>query len=357
MTMKYEKKIAFREDGKLTILQITDLHAFEEASPDDERSIHAAIAEAKPDLIIMTGDNISGYALETKEAARRAIKNFMDLLDPYGIPVAAVFGNHDDDRTPYTKAEQLAQYGAYGCFIGKPGFTAEKTVGGRHTVHTGNYNIPVYDSADSNRIVYNLWCFDSGSDHADPAVDSYGYVFPEQVEWYVKECEALKAANGGRIVPSMVFQHISPPHIVKALKEVPPGTPGAVGFAGSFYVLPDGTDRVVNWLHEAPCPPNTDLPEGWVQMNAMLEQGDVRAIFFGHDHINCFVLNYGGIDLVCSPGCGAHSYNDENMGFRVITLDKSRPETYETYTVLTSDLLAGISPIRRFYSKRFADNT
>ncbi|MCR5782046.1 MAG: metallophosphoesterase [Clostridia bacterium] len=347
------KKIAFREDGRLTILQITDLHAYEEAVPEDEESVRRVIGEAKPDIIIMTGDNISGYALGTKESARRAIKNFMDLLEPFGIPVAAVFGNHDDDRTPCTKAEQLAQYGTYGCFIGKPGFSAEMTIGGRHTVHTGNYSIPVYESAHSDRIVYNLWCFDSGSDHADPAVDSYGYVFPEQAEWYVKECEALKALNGGKPVPSMVFQHISPPHIVRALKEVPPDTPGSVGFAGSFYILPDGTDLSVNRLKEAPCPPNTDLPEGWVQMDAMLKQGDVRAIFFGHDHINCFVLDCGGIDLVCSPGCGAHSYNDGNKGFRVITLDKARPDSYETYTVRTNDLLSGESPVHRYYSKKF----
>jgi predicted phosphodiesterase len=333
-----QNKLFFNAEGRFTILQVADLHAFEASEPEDERALRRAVETVRPDLIVLTGDNISGYAIPTKAGARQAIKNYMDLLDSCGVPVAAVFGNHDDDKTPYTKFEQLAQYESYGCFVGCEGFTAERSIGGRHTVHTGNYHLPVYAGADSDRVVFNLWCFDSGSDHADPAVDSYGYVFPEQVAWYVKQSNKLKEANGGVPVPSLVFQHIAPPHIVRALREVPKGTPGAVAFAGSFYTLPDGVDPETNRLREAPCPPNTDLPEGYVQLDAMLRQGDVRAVFFGHDHINSFVVPYEGVDLVCSPGCGVHAYHDEQKGFRVITLDKRDLRRYETHTIRTDAL-------------------
>lgn len=337
--MQNGTKLFFQPSGRFTILQAADLHAFEQSEPEDEAALRRAVETVRPDLIVMTGDNISGYAIPTKTGAQRAIKNYMDLLDACGVPVAVVFGNHDDDRTPYTKFEQLAQYESYGCFVGREGFTATRTVGGRRTVHTGNYNLPLYESADSDRVIFNLWCFDSGSNHADPAVDSYGFVFPEQVDWYLQKSEELKKANGGVPVPSLVFQHIAPPHIVRALKEVPAGTKGAVAFAGSFYTLPDIVDPLVNQLREAPCPPNTDLPEGYAQLDAMLKQGDVRAVFFGHDHINSFVVPYEGIDLVCAPGCGVHAYHDAQKGFRVITLDRNDLWRYETHTVRTDTLL------------------
>ena len=347
-----KKRICFDEKGNLTILQVTDLHAFETQEEPDVLSLQRAVEESRPDLIILTGDNISGYACKTAESARLAIKHNMDVISAFGIPVAIVFGNHDDDKTPYSKREQIAQYAAYPCFIGCEGFVAERTVGGKHTVHIGNYNIPVFESKESARVVWNLWCFDSGSYHPDPAIDSYGYVFPEQVDWYVKTMNELKEVNGGTPVPSLVFQHIAPPHIVRVLKKVPPETPGAVAFAGAWYTLPDGTDLSKNWMREAPCPPNTDLPEGYCQLDAMVRQGDVKAVFFGHDHINSFVLDYKGIDLVCSPGCGFHAYNDEHKGFRVITLNKNDPDGYETYTVRTDELLQKNGKVTRLHMKR-----
>ena len=334
------KKICFNAGGRLTILQVTDLHTFAAPEPEDELSLRRAIEASSPDVIILTGDNISGYACGNRDSAGQAVKNNMDILESYGIPVAAVFGNHDDDRTPYTKYDQLEQYGSYSCFIGCEGVTAERNIGGKHTVSAGTYNIPVFESEKHDRPVYNLWCFDSGSDHPDPAVDSYGYVFPEQVEWYVKTEDALTENNGGVRVPSLVFQHISPPHIVRVLKEVPEGTAGAVRFAGSWYVLPDGVDPQKNWMREAPCPPDTDLDYAYAQVDAMLDHGDVKAVFFGHDHINAFTLDYRGIGLVCSPGCGYHSYNDEHKGFRVITLDKNDLSSYETRLLFTKDLLS-----------------
>ena len=333
------KKICFNDSGKLTILQVTDLHAHETPEPEDELSLRRAIETSSPDIIIMTGDNIAGYDCKTAESARLALKHNMDIIETCGIPVAAVFGNHDDDRTPYTKYEQLEQYQSYSCFIGVKGCTAERDIGGKHTVHAGTYNIPVYESANSETLLFNLWCFDSGSEHPDPNVDSYGYVLPEQVKWYAETEDELTKNNGGVKVPSFVFQHICPPHIVRVLKEVRDGTEGAVRFAGSWYALPDDLDPETNWMREAPCPPNTDLAEGYCQLDTMLDHGDVRAVFFGHDHINAFSVNYRGIDLVCSPGCGVNTYNDEHKGFRVITLNKNDLSAYETHIVFTKDLL------------------
>ena len=227
MSRLYGAHLTFGEDGKLKILQVADLQDDEVLGDSPKLLLRAAVERTKPDLIMMTGDNIAGYDCPTKEDAENAIRAFMDIFAEYDIPVAMVFGNHDDDQTPLTKDEQVAIYETYDCFIGCRGVTATKRVGDSTVKNVGTYNIPVFKSKDSGKILYNIWCFDSGNYNPDPAYGGYGYVMPEQVDWYVKTSRALQKANGGKVVPSIAFQHIAPPHIYRALKTVPPLTPGA----------------------------------------------------------------------------------------------------------------------------------
>lgn len=351
-------RISFGEDGKLTILQIADIQDNAFLSYLCKRSIVYAVEAAQPDLIVLTGDNIAGYSCKTDLLSRKAVKDVMDLFERIGVPVAMVFGNHDDDETTYTKLEQLEQYESYSCFVGSKGVVAELKVGENSTVNAGTYNVPVYESADSDKVAYNIWCFDSGNYNPDPAYGGYSYVLPEQVDWYVETSNALKQANGGEPVPSIAFQHIIPPHIYRALKEVDAGTSGAVEHGGKYYTLPDGTDPEKNWMNEAPCPPSTACEPAYAEVDAMLRQGDVKAVFVGHDHVNNFVVPYRGIDLVSSPGCTFSSYNDAHRGFRVITVDKENADTYETYTLSTDTLLregnsvdALLYNIRLFFDK------
>ncbi len=333
--------LSFNKDGKFTILQVADIQDNAVLSYFAKRAIVYAVEQAKPDLIVMTGDNIAGYNCKTKPLARAAIKQYMDVFEKLNVPVAMVFGNHDDDGTPYTKQEQIAQYETYSCFIGCEGVVETVTVGDKSSTNAGTYNIPIFASADSSDVAFNIWCFDSGNYNPDPAYGGYSYVFPEQVKWYVETSNALREANGGKPVPSFAFQHIIPPHIYSALKEVPAGTAGAVEHGGKYYVLPDNVDPKTNWLSESPCPPDTSFKPGYAQVDAMLEQGDVKAVFVGHDHVNSYVVPYKGIDLVSSPGITFSSYNDAHRGFRVITVDKANTDTYETYTLNAEELIRG----------------
>ena len=331
--------LAFGEDGKFTILQVADIQDDALLSNLAKQSIRNAVERSKPDLIVLTGDNIAGYSCGTKPLAKAALKAVMDLFEDIGVPVAAVFGNHDDDSTPYTKQEQIEQYESYSCYVGCAGVICEKTVGDNTVTNAGTYNVPVFASAQSDEIAYNIWCMDSGNYNPDSAYDGYGYVMPEQLSWYTEKSNELKEANGGEPVPSIAFQHIVPPQIYRALKEVDKGTEGAISYAGKYYTLPDGVDAETNWMNEAPCPPNIGFEPGYAELDTMIAQGDVKAVFFGHDHINSFIVPYEGVDLVSSPGITFHSYNDTNRGFRVITLDKNNTDSYETYTLNAEELL------------------
>ncbi len=311
-----DKTLKFGEDGKFRILQFADIqdNAFLEYAT--YQFIKDSVAELKPDLIVLTGDNISGGGSPTKTLAKFGIARFMSIFEKAGVPVAAVFGNHDSEG-PANKEDQMAMYQSYDCFVGCEG---EDLTG------CGNYNLPIY-SADGEEMLYTLWMIDSLTYNRQPEDDKdvayyendlegYACVHKDQIDWYVKTSNELKEANGGNPVPSMAFQHIIVPEIFDVLAKDKNGN----------WILPEGVDGE---LWETPCPPN--YSNG--QFDAMVAQGDVVAMFFGHDHKNNFIINNQGIDLVNTPGVGFSSYGDINRGARVIDLDVNDLSTYETEVI------------------------
>ena len=311
-----DKTLKFGEDGKFRILQFADIqdNAFLEYAT--YQFIKDSVAELKPDLVVLTGDNISGGGSPTKTLAKFGIARFMSIFEKAGVPVAMVFGNHDSEGLA-NKEDQMAMYQSYDCFVGYEG---EDLTG------CGNYNLPIYD-AKGEKMLYNLWMIDSLTYNRHPRnekdvayyendLEGYACVHKDQIDWYVKTSNELKEANGGKPVPSMAFQHIIVPEIFDVLAKDKNGN----------WILPEGVDGE---LWETPCPPN--YSNG--QFDAMVAQGDVVAMFFGHDHKNNFIINNQGIDLVNTPGVGFSSYGDINRGARVIDLDVNDLSTYETEVI------------------------
>ena len=124
----------------------------------------------------------------------------------------------------------------------------------------------------------------------------------------------------------MVFQHIIVNEIFDALEEVEKQKGAVKDDNGKYFVLPEGAKGT---LREIPCPGEVDS----LQFEKMVEQGDVKAMFFGHDHENDFEVSYNGIDIVNTPTAGFGAYGADNRGVRVITLDEKDTSTYETELV------------------------
>ncbi len=316
-----DKTLKFKADGEFKIMQLADLQDTSFATPATYDYIRAIVAEEDPDLIVLTGDNISGGTGDalTESIARmqveKAIDNTMSVFEELSIPVAVVFGNHDGESL-ISKYEQMAMYQSYGCCVG---FDEGDSLYG-----CGTYNLPVY-SSDGEKIVYNLWMFDSNM--YDDVYGGYDYVHEDQIEWYVNKSNELKAQNGGQVVPSMAFQHIIVNEIYDALVEVPEGTPNSIKYGEKWLGLPEGVEGN---LGEGPCPGTQDSQ----QFEKMVEQGDVKAMFFGHDHVNVFKIPYQGIDIVNSPTSGFGSYgNKETRGVRIITINENDTSTYETKVI------------------------
>lgn len=324
-----ENILKFNKDGKFTILNISDIQDGYPLNPLTKDYIEKTVDKVKPDLIVLTGDNISGYDIPEEKDAENAIKEFMDIFQERNIKVAAVFGNHDDEQTKSTKEHQLSVYESYDCYVGKKGFCVKDRV--------GTYNLPIMKSDDSG-YGFNLWLTDSGTYNTENDYGGYACVYKEQIEWYKKTAENLKKENGGKVVPSINFQHIIVPEIYDALKQIKFPRLGCIirkknplNDKTKFYVLPDGAKGE---LREYPCPPYYNNG----QYDAMLESGDVLATVSGHDHENSFEIDYKGITIINTPTVGFNAYNDINVGSRVFVIDENDPESFETYCLTYSDV-------------------
>lgn len=310
-----DNTLRFGDDGKFTILQFADIQDGYPLMTITKKLLQDTLAKVQPDLVVLTGDNISGGSTNTKVITRAAINEFMSIFEKAGVPTAAVFGNHDDESEFADKDFQMSVYESYDCFVG---YNEGDSIPG-----VGTYNIPVV-SSDGTRIAFNIWMTDSGTYNTENDLGGYACTTKEQIAWYVEKSNELKALNGGNPVPSINFQHIIVPEIFDALAECEAGTPESISRGDKYLTLPEGVE---GHLHESPCPPNYNNG----QFAAFKQQGDVFATVSGHDHVNNFVVPYEGIDIVNTPGVGFSSYNDETVGSRVFVIDENDPENYETY--------------------------
>ena len=340
-TSVYAKKtsddtLKFNKDGKFTILNISDIQDGYPLNPLAKDYIIKTVDMVKPDLIVLTGDNVSGYDIPEEKDAENAIREFMDIFQERDIKVAAVFGNHDDEETKSTKEHQLSVYESYDCYVGKAGFCIKDRV--------GTYNLPIMKS-DGSGYGFNLWLTDSGTYNTENDYGGYACVYKEQIEWYKEKSAKLTTKNDGKPVPSINFQHIIVPEIYDALQQTKLIWFGRIirgknplNDSIKFYKLPKDAKGD---LREYPCPPYYNNG----QFDAMLEMGDVLATVSGHDHENSFEIDYKGIKIINTPTIGFNAYNDINIGARVFVINENDPENFETYCLGISDIYPEIDKL------------
>ena len=324
------EKLQFDKDGNFRIMQIADIQDGTVLTPATKKFLKEVVIEAQPDLIVLTGDNISagsatvGIKAIDLQLVKYGINNYMSVFEEIGIPVAVVFGNHDAEEI-VTKEEQMEFYTAYDCCIAVDE--------GEALYGCGTYNVPIYSSKDASKTAYNLWMIDSNM-YDD---DGYDHVHKDQLDWYVKTSNELKEQNGGKLVPSMMFQHIVVKEIYDINSEVPAAEKDKYEYVednGKYYAF-NSENYITGELNEMPCPPS----KNGGQFETVKNQGDVVAMFFGHDHKNSYVVNYKGVDLVNTPGAGFGSYGDHGRGVRIIDINENSTE-YKTSVITYLDFYA-----------------
>ena len=301
----------FDQNGRFRILNFSDFQGGVNLDARTKVFIRQAMYAASPDLVVLTGDNIFGKYVHGFDETRAAIAQFMDIFEALGVPVAIVFGNHDDEGDAILKDDQLEEiYSKYAVNIS---YDADVHLDG-----CGTYNVPIYGSTETNKVKFNLWMFDTGSYYPND------YMRENQLDWYENTSKKLQAANGGKVVPSIAFQHVIVKEIFNVLKT-----------EGTHYVLPE-TAKPGSVMRETPSASRVGAEK---EFSRLKQRGDVIAIVSGHDHRNSFVVPCDGIDLINTPAAGFYENkvyhgDDDTRGARVIDIYEpgvsNQPDPYRT---------------------------
>ncbi len=287
------RTLRFRDDGTFHIVQFTDLHIVDGSEPDRRTlALVAGVMEReKPDLAVLTGDLVCG---EANAAAQRMVA---ETLNRFKTPWAAVFGNHDAEVGSGKETLLAIQGESRWCLT---------VAGDRRLTGLGNYRLTVA-GRDGRTPAWTLFFLDSGNMNPHPDVGGYDYVRRDQIDWIVRESRTIRRQWGP--VPSLLFLHIPPPEFNDAWA------------AGDC----EGAK------HEEVCcaRQNSGLVSG------LIETGDVRGVFAGHDHVNDYCGRHHGIRMCYGRATGFNTYGRDDFprGARIIVLREGVPD-FETRVVL-----------------------
>lgn len=271
----------------MKILLVADVHNRPSTSPRSKRrtleGLENAIKKASADLIVFLGDIVHGPDFkEIKEPYEPYLKQVLDLTGD--TPFAFIFGNHDDECDT-TKDEILAIANTYKNNLTK----------GR------NYTLDV----DGEKLLF----MDSGT-YYDGDESLYDTVKEEAIQWALNEIKGTKA---------ILFQHIIVPDIIGLCHQKNHFVPfWAKG--GKRWVKFRSDVSYTGKMRERPCPP--DISTGQLQTLAP----HLKAMCFGHDHVNDFELDIMGVRLIQCRGAGYNCY-DNHLRSGVKLLDTKTLKT------------------------------
>lgn len=314
------EKLTFGDDGKFTILQISDTQDDHYPAYDMVNLIKLSIEQTNPDLIVFTGDIVEdsrigdigidgesfreGVEVDSYEQTLANVKATCEAVfaeaESRNIPFAVIQGNNDY-ACGVTNEDWLEIYSSYeNCLVTDESNDADGRI---------DYNLEI-KSSDGDT-VFNVWLMDT----AKKAVTE------EQIEWYKAESAALKAENGGKPVPSILFQHIPTNDMGFLFEECNMWDEGARLVDGKFYRL---NKEVANGYHAGAftIPDDTSA-----QFKAWKECGDVLGAYFGHWHTEGYTGTYDGIELGMTYGCEFAKTGP--YGIRVFTIYENDVENYE----------------------------
>ncbi len=326
--------LEFSADGKFRILHITDIHDVEPIMDDDEdrnipescdketlNVIEQLVDKTNPDLVVFGGDNISGYWKEfTYNYVQSTIQKITEPIRKRNIPLCVVFGNHDGEEGFHTEF-QMMQYMEYA--------NCRSNLNDTDVYGCGNCCVTIR-SSDGKKDAFAIWLIDSNDYRQKPDGGlTYDGVHDDQIEWYESRAAQLKAANGGKPLPAILFQHIPVQQELDGFAQVTSDDDFTFERDGNYYKF--GHEIIEGRIREVPCPPDTKYNHR-NQFESWKKTGDILAAFFGHDHINDFHINIDGIDIYQTLGAGYFTYGKERGG-RLIVLDENNPQNIYTQSI------------------------
>lgn len=289
----------FVTDGDFKIMQITDVHIGGGVLSREEdmkamNAIAAMVAYEKPDLVISTGDMAATYPHSGSLNNKYSHTYFARLMERLGVYWTVSFGNHDSEiYNFYDRAAVAAMYEndeyKYCLFSAGP-----EDVSGY-----GNHVINVKNSAGA--VTQSLIMMDT---HAYTENDplglawDYDYVKEDQIQWY-RDVIDLYAPEGDSVHKSLLFIHIPLIEVHDAYWEYVNNNSQNTDNVSFLGGNAGESDQVVYGSKT-----DTDLFE------TMVEMGSTQGMFYGHDHLNNFVLEYKGIIMSYGYSIDYFAYAD-----------------------------------------------
>lgn len=212
------KPLKVNTDGKFKILQVADLHfstgvgKCRDPSPAETKSgcqadsrtmkfLEKVLDLEKPDLVVLTGDQIFGDEAKDSETA------LFKALNPFikrGIPFAVTMGNHDDEGSlSRTEIMSLSANLPYSL----------ASLGADEVAGVGNYALTV-EGPSSRNTAMTLFFLDTHKYSLNPKVTpGYDWLKESQLKWIEREAASLQKsiASYTHIHLSMAFFHIPLP--------------------------------------------------------------------------------------------------------------------------------------------------
>ncbi|WP_095614782.1 metallophosphoesterase [Bifidobacterium criceti] len=368
-------RLQFHRSGKFRILQLADIQDGPKVSADTIHLIEAALASARPDLVVFSGNQIAGYdpayaatfckrhwkkpmstprreaeLEQTRARVRESIRQFVTPMVNVGVPWAVTYGNHDF-QCGLSNAQLDAVYHEFkGCLnpVVTPLIERSMHIGdgadrtqemGDVCVRTtapaladeiayvcepGTFALPVAN--DRGETVVGIVLVDSG-DYAPTG--GYGAPDARALAFLRQLPDAL-----GADAKSIVFQHTALPQYYQLLKPAMATSAHAVEgyrmFSGQYYTLDDAKTAPGGYLGEGISCPDDDSGEFAI----LRDTHAYFAIATGHDHRNAFDGIVDGVRMIASPTCGFGSYGPvpERRAARLFEFDIRHP--YEPRTQL-----------------------
>ena len=256
-----------------------------------EYTIRTLIEKCKPDLITVSGDLAwAGYT--------HAYTMLADYLESFQIPWAPIWGNHDNQNGAAYIDEVASRYLTY------PHCLYEK---GNPALGNGNYVIRI---EENGKIVEALIMMDS-HDKADftneqgETTQEWAKLYPTQIEWYKQQSALLKAEGCKDAtlilhIPLYAYRTAS----LAAFKDGIALNEVTLAQSEQGECWKDEYKNSVGVQHENISSYPTD--DG---VFAVLKQdGLVKHILAGHDHVNNWIILHEGIKMIFALKTGAGCY-------------------------------------------------
>ena len=259
-------------DRDYRILQLTDLHlGYGIFSGRKDRmaqdAVRTVIKKARPDLIVLTGDSIFPFFPKSGTMNnRREAERFIKFMDGFEVPYTMVFGNHDCEMGAVCGKDELADIfmkGRY-CIFSK---------GIADISGTGNFIINLTDDFGNARMP--LVMLDSNMYGDGWFFSGFDCIHEDQTDWCMEKLNERK-------VPAMAFFHMPPAEFKEAYEKMKLGDHsviyehGSIGEKDEYFGI---SNRPPHFFEKA-------VDNGWLKW-----------IFCGHDHLNTLSLTYKGIRM------------------------------------------------------------